>query len=214
MITEVILPTSVGRARLLVGPSRGARGLVVLGHGAGTGARTPDLELLAAGIDGFAMVRMEQPWVLAGRQIAPAAHLLDEAWSEVLNKRNTWLPAPAAALPLIVGGRSAGARVACRTAIALNAVGVLGLAFPLHAPKKKNRRRDGELDEVLAAQIPLHVIQGEKDGFGTPDEFVGVDLTVIPGRGHELLRAKTDEHCSLLMESATRFLHQVIPNRK
>ena len=68
MITEVVLPTSVGRARLLVGNVKGARGLLVLGHGAGTGARTPDLELLAEGIEGVAIVRMEQPWVVSGRR--------------------------------------------------------------------------------------------------------------------------------------------------
>ena len=177
MITEVVLPTTVGRARLLVGNVKGARGLLILGHGAGTGARTPDLELIADGIDGVAIIRMEQPWVVSGRQIAPASHLLDEAWLDVLHKRNTWLPAAAAALPLILGGRSTGARVACRTALPLGAVGVLALSFPLHAPKKTNRRRDSELEIILGAGLPLHVIQGDKDGFGTPAEFNGVDVT-------------------------------------
>jgi len=210
VITEVVLPTSVGRARLLVGNVKGARGLLVLGHGAGTGARTPDLELIADGIDGVAIVRMEQPWVVSGRQIAPAAHLLDEAWLEVLRKRNSWLPAAAAALPLILGGRSTGARVACRTALPLGARGVLALSFPLHAPKKTNRRRDNELEIVLEAGLPLHVVQGDKDGFGTPDEFNGVDITVVPGRGHELLRSRDDEHAAIVQGAVRDFATRVL----
>lgn len=210
MITEVVLPTSVGRARLLVGNVKGARGLLVLGHGAGTGARTPDLELLAEGIEGVAIVRMEQPWVVSGRQIAPAAHLLDEAWLEVLLKRNTWLPPTAAALPLILGGRSAGARVACRTALPLQASGVIALSFPLHAPQKTNRRRDNELEMVLGAGLPLHVVQGDKDGFGTPEEFNNVDITVVPGRGHELLRSRSDEHAAVVKGAVSTFVSKVL----
>ena len=210
MITEVVLPTTVGRARLLVGNVKGARGLLILGHGAGTGARTPDLELIADGIEGVAIIRMEQPWVVSGRQIAPASHLLDEAWLEVLLKRNTWLPAAAAALPLVLGGRSTGARVACRTALPLGAIGVLALSFPLHAPKKTNRRRDSELEIILQAGLPLHVIQGDKDGFGTPAEFNGVDVTVVPGRGHELLRSRDDEHAAIVKAAARDFATRVL----
>jgi hypothetical protein len=182
----------------------------VLGHGAGTGARTPDLELIADGIEGVAIVRVEQPWVVSGRAMAPAAHLLDEAWLEVLRNRHTWLPPAVAALPLILGGRSTGARVACRTALPLGASGVIALSFPLHAPKKTNRRRDGELEIVLGAGLPLHVVQGEKDGFGTPNEFIGVDITTVPGRGHELLRSRDDEHAATVKDAVTAFALRVL----
>jgi pimeloyl-ACP methyl ester carboxylesterase len=80
----------------------------------------------------------------------------------------------------------------------------------LHAPKKTNRRRDSELEIILEAGLPLHVIQGDKDGFGTPAEFNGVDVTVVPGRGHELLRSRDDEHAAIVKAAARDFATRVL----
>lgn len=137
----------------------------------------PDLEALAKDLprQGISVVRLEQPWRVAGRRIAPRPEVLDEclvAASDKLRVRT----------PLILGGRSAGARSAARCAKALGASGCLALAFPLHPPGKPERSRLDELDEV---GLPTLVVQGERDTFGSPDEFPPeCELTVVPGADH------------------------------
>ena len=117
---------------------------------------------------GWAVVLVDQPWRLAGRKVATRPPTLDDAWvpivSSLLSGRGA-LPGP-----LVVGGRSAGARVACRTAEQLHADGVLCLAFPLHPPGKPELSRADELRRPIEAGIPTHVIQGARDPFGTPGE--------------------------------------------
>jgi predicted alpha/beta-hydrolase family hydrolase len=121
------------------------------------------------------VVRVEQPWVLAGRRVAPAPKLLDQVFEHLVRGLRL-------RTPLIVGGRSAGARVALRTGAELGAAGCLALAFPLHPPGHPDKSRLGEL---LSTDVPAHVIQGERDPFGRPVEFPdGVDLTAIPGADH------------------------------
>lgn len=139
------------------------------------GAR--DLAALAAALpaQGISVFRVEQPWRVAGRKVAPAPRVLDEAWLAVVN---TLRPQT----PLVVGGRSAGARVACRTAKQLGASGCLALAFPLHPPNNPSRSR---VDELEQAGVPTLVVQGDRDRFGGPDAFPGtVDLAVVPGADH------------------------------
>ena len=147
--------TPVGTARIVC-EGQGARTLV-LGHGAGGGIDAPDL--LAARdaglLCGLRVVRVEQPWRVAGRRIAVAPPRLDEAWTAVCAA----LPGP-----LVVGGRSAGARVACRTAAATGAVAVLALAFPLRPPGS-DKDRGAELEAVT---VPRLLVQGERDAFGIP----------------------------------------------
>lgn len=149
------VPTRVGPARLT--SEGGGPATLVLGHGAGGGIEAPDLlAARAAGLAlGLRVVRVEQPWRVAGRRIAVAPARLDEAWLDVCATLDG---------PLIAGGRSAGARVACRTATATGAVAVLCLAFPL-VPPGRSASRAGEL---LLPDVPLLVVQGARDGFGVP----------------------------------------------
>jgi predicted alpha/beta-hydrolase family hydrolase len=160
--------TPLGPARLHIGEPDGApAGTLVLGGGAGGSVLTaPDLVAVAAAVRdaGWRVLRVEQPWRVAGRRIAPAPARLDTGWTAVLaHARAHGLLAG----PLVLGGRSAGARVACRTAAAEGAAGVLALAFPLHPPGRPERSR---VVELAAVGVPLLVVQGRTDAMGTPDE--------------------------------------------
>ena len=159
--------TSVGTARVHF-CGQGA-GLVVLGHGAGGGIDAPDLlAVREAALDrGWRVALVEQPWRVSGHRVAPAPPRLDAAWTEVLSTLTGG--------PLVVGGRSAGARVACRTAAVVGADAVLCLAFPLQ-PRGGRPSRAAELAGV---DVPLLVVQGERDAFGIPPGAV-----VIPGADH------------------------------
>jgi hypothetical protein len=156
------------------GPDTGARGTLVLGHGAGGGVASADLLAVtssAAGA-GWRVLRVEQPWRMAGKRIAPAPPRLDVAWTAVLGVLRAG-SAPTG--PLVLGGRSAGARVACRTATSLGADGVLCLAFPLYPPGRPEKSRAAEL---TGAGVPLGVVQGETDASGRPGE-VAAALTGV-----------------------------------
>jgi len=173
------VPTDHGPARLHVDAALGRpRALVVLGHGAGGGVAARDLAALAVGLPshGITVVRVEQPWRVAGRRIAPAPALLDAAWLPAVRAAVSAVPG----VPLVVGGRSAGARVACRCAAATAAAGVLALGFPLHPSGRPERSRAGE----LAVRVPLLVVQGERDAFGRPEEFAGVEVVAITAADH------------------------------
>jgi predicted alpha/beta-hydrolase family hydrolase len=170
-----------------------AAGTLVLGHGAGGGVGAPDLlaAVTAAHAAGWRAVRVEQPWRVAGRRVAPAPPRLDEAWLAVLAA----LAGPPARAgdegPLVTGGRSAGARVACRTAAATGAAAVLCLAFPLHPPGRPERSRAGELAGAAAA-VPVVVVQGERDAFGTPADLAALGLAgveIVAAAGDHALRA-------------------------
>jgi uncharacterized protein len=185
-----VVDTPQGPARLhLHEPDAGsagdlALGSLVLGHGAGGGVGAPDLTAAAtAGLGaGWSVVLVEQPWRVAGRRIAVAPPRLDAAWLAVL-------AALALDGPLVVGGRSAGARVACRTATAVGAVAVLALAFPLHPPGRPDRSRAGEL---AGAGVPVVVVQGERDPFGTPADLAALALAeveIVPAPGDHSLRS-------------------------
>lgn len=159
--------------------------LLVIGHGAGGGVDAPDLLAVraAAVAAGVAVVRVEQPYRVAGRRApAPAAHL-DQAWTAVVAAVRA--AQPLAGLPLVVAGRSSGARVACRTATDLGATGVLALAFPLHPPGKPERSRLAELD---LPDVPVLVVQGDRDPFGMPPEAPDRTVRVVPG-DHSLRRS-------------------------
>jgi uncharacterized protein len=166
----VLVPTPVGDARLWLHRPRGAPAcLLVVGHGAGRGADTPDLVALAAELPrvGVAVVRLDQPWVLAGRTVAGPPAQLDQAWLAAVPQAQARFPS---GLPLVVAGRSAGARVACRTATALGAVGVVALAFPLHPPGRPEKSR---AEELLGSGVRTLVVQGERDAFGGAAEVRG-----------------------------------------
>ncbi|URM89686.1 hydrolase [Streptomyces sp. MRC013] len=178
--TETV-PTGAGDARITwydAGP--GARFVVALGHGAGGGVEARDLQALAAHLPRAAaatVALVEQPWRVAGRKLAPAPKTLDAAW------RDLWPALRAPGLPVVAGGRSAGARVACRTARDLGARAVLALAFPLHPPGRPERTRAGEL---LGGGLPTLVVQGGNDPFGKPAEF--------PGGAHRVVEVPWADH--------------------
>jgi uncharacterized protein len=172
-----LVPTPHGDARLVRNRSRHPIATLLLGHGAGGGVEARDLVALAEGLPrhGVTVVRLEQPWRVAGRKVAPRPQVLDEclvAASDRLRVRT----------PLITGGRSAGARSAARTARELGASGYLALAFPLHPPGRPEKSR---LRELQAVTVPTLVVQGERDPFGAPEEFPpDRELTVVPGADH------------------------------
>ncbi|WP_338484283.1 alpha/beta family hydrolase [Streptomyces sp. SCSIO 75703] len=177
--TTQTLETDAGTARLTWHRAPRPRLLLALGHGAGGGIEARDLRALAGALPahGVTVVLVEQPWRVAGRRLAPAPKTLDTGWRGIR-------PALAATgLPVISGGRSAGARVACRTAAELGARAVLALAFPLHPPGRPERSRAGEL---LAVGVPTLVVQGARDPFGRPEEF--------PDGPHRLVAVPSADH--------------------
>ncbi|MDT0566596.1 alpha/beta family hydrolase [Streptomyces sp. DSM 3412] len=138
--------------------------VLAVSHGAGGGVEARDLRALAAVLPahGVTVALVEQPWRVAGKKLAPAPRTLDVGW------RGLWPALAKPGLPVIAGGRSAGARVACRTAAELGAAAVLALSFPLHPPGRPEKSR---ADELLGAGVPTLVVQGGNDPFGRPEEF-------------------------------------------
>lgn len=160
-------------------------GALVLGHGAGGGVQSPDLvgAADAARAAGLSVALVEQPYRVAGRRSPAPAAQLDVAWLAVVSQLRD---GPLEGLPLLVGGRSSGARVACRTAEKVGADGVLCLAFPLHPPGKGDDPTKSRLAELDAVRVPTLVVQGESDPFGIPPE--GPDRTVVLVPGTHSLR--------------------------
>ena len=162
-MTDRVIETPQGPARLVRRRSPRPRATLVLTHGAGRGIDAPDLAALASGLPrrGISVALVEQPWRVAGRRIASRPEALDEGFVAVVDRLRPQTP-------MFVGGRSAGARVACRTGKGLGAVGVVALAFPLHPPGRPEKSR---VDELLGSELPTLVVQGERDSFGRPAEF-------------------------------------------
>ncbi|MCL3861210.1 alpha/beta family hydrolase [Actinotalea sp. K2] len=191
MASTLDLRTSHGTARAhLHRPTGAARLAVVLGHGAGGGVDAPDLVAVTqeATALGAVVVLVEQPYRVAGKRVGPRAPVLDEAWVELVAQLAA---GPLDGLPLVAGGRSAGARVACRTAVTTGAAAVLCLAFPTRPPGRADApSRQPELD---GAGVPVLVIQGATDPFGMPEAGPDRQVVVVPGdhslrKGLDLLR--------------------------
>ena len=180
-VLEIDTPDGLARAHLHVAPE--AAGALALGHGAAGGFAAPDLAAVIsiARDAGRTVAAIEQPYVVAGRRTPPRAERLDSAWIAVLDHLRA---GELRGLPLVAGGRSSGARVACRTAAATEAVAVLCLAFPLHPPGRPDKSRQHELDAVT---VPTLVVQGESDPFGMP--AAGPARTVVTVPGNHSLRA-------------------------
>ncbi len=178
MSTTRVVSTPHGDARLIGDRSRHPVATLMLNHGAGGGVDAPDLAALAQALPrhGISVIRVEQPWRVAGKRLAPRPAVLDECLVAAANQTRV-------RTPLVMGGRSAGARAAARCAETLGASGCLALAFPLHPPGKPERSR---LEELDAVRLPTLVIQGERDPFGRPEEFPPLyDLAVVPGGDHQ-----------------------------
>jgi predicted alpha/beta-hydrolase family hydrolase len=179
MTTETV-ETDAGTARITWHRAAGKpRLLLAVSHGAGGGIEARDLRALAAVLPahGVSVALVEQPWRVAGKKVAPAPKTLDVGW------RGLWPALAKPGLPVIAGGRSAGARVACRTAVELGAHAVLALSFPLHPPGRPEKSR---ADELLGAGVPTLVVQGGNDPFGRPAEF--------PAGSYELIEVPYGDH--------------------
>jgi predicted alpha/beta-hydrolase family hydrolase len=161
---HLVLDVAQGADARIAPPGAGLSGVLVLGHGAGGDIDAPDLLAArdAALAHGLAVVRVRQPYRVAGRRAPAPAARLDEAFGAVL-AGIAELPGLSAGLPLFVGGRSSGARVAARTASAVGAAGLVALAFPLVPPGRPLVTR---IDELVAAGVPTLVVQGGRDAFG------------------------------------------------
>ncbi len=169
-----------------------ARGLLVLGHGAGGGIGAPDLQAATATAlaAGLTVALVEQPYRVAGRRSAAPAPRLDLAWEVVVSELARASDLVPRATPLICGGRSSGARVACRTAGSLGAAAVLCLAFPLLAPAQRGSgERFSRLPELEAVPngVPVLIVQGVSDRFGTP--LSTPERTVVTVRGDHGLKS-------------------------
>ncbi|MGW0881086.1 alpha/beta hydrolase family protein [Streptomyces sp. NPDC002671] len=201
-----IVETDAGTARVTWHRAKRARLVLAMSHGAGGGVEARDLQALARVLPdhGVTVALVEQPWRVAGKKVAPAPKTLDTAW------RGIWPALAGMELPVISGGRSAGARVACRTATELGARAVLALSFPLHPPGKPERSR---ADELLGAGVPTLVVQGGNDPFGKPAEFPegAFELVEVPYGDHAFAVPKraelTQERAlELVTEGVTRWI--------
>ncbi|MER7050187.1 alpha/beta hydrolase family protein [Streptomyces jumonjinensis] len=197
------IETEAGTARITWWSADEPWAVLALGHGAGGGIGTRDLCAIARTLpaDGVTVALVEQPWRVAGKRLAPAPKTLDTAW------RGLWPALAEPGLPVVAGGRSAGARVACRTAGELGAVAVLALAFPLHPPGRPESSRAAEL---LGAGLPTLVVQGGNDPFGKPAEFPEgpYGLVEVPAADHGFAVPKragiTEEQTVMTITDAVR----------
>jgi uncharacterized protein len=178
----VDIDTPHGPARAHIHAADNPRAALILGHGAGGSVNSADLVAAteAATAKNLTVVLVEQPYLVAGRKSAAPAPQLDAAWKAVIEQL------PIEGLPLIAGGRSSGARVACRTAAETHAIAVLCLAFPVHPPGKPEKTRLSELDAVT---VPVLVVQGTSDPFGMPPEARGREVVSVPGN-HSLTKSR------------------------
>ncbi len=198
--------TDAGTARVTWHRAKKARLVLALSHGAGGGIEARDLRALAAELPahGVTVALVEQPWRVAGKKLAPAPKTLDVGW------RGIWPALARPGVPVVAGGRSAGARVACRTAAELGARAVVALGFPLHPPGKPEKSRAGEL---LGAGVPTLVVQGGNDPFGKPEEFPdgAYDLVEVPYGDHGFAVPKRaeigqDEALKVLTDGVVKWL--------
>jgi predicted alpha/beta-hydrolase family hydrolase len=208
------VPTPHGPGRLHTRRARSPQATLLLSHGAGAGVDTRDLVALADALpsQGISVVLFEQPWVVAGRKIATSPPTLDAALTCAADLMR-------ARTPLVVGGRSAGARSATRTARHLGAIGCLAISFPLHAPGRTDPTR---LPELRGVGLPTLVVQGERDAMGRPEEFPedleGIDLAVVPGADHGMKvpargPVTQDEALGIIVESTLEWMvREVIGN--
>ncbi|MFI6317446.1 alpha/beta family hydrolase [Nonomuraea sp. NPDC050556] len=175
------IETPRGPALVEVDEVKRARLLLVMTHGSAGTVDAPDLLAVrdAALAAKVTVARVTQPFRLAGARAPGSPERQDEAWAAVLAVLRARWPR----LPLVQGGRSNGARVACRTAKAVGASAVVALAFPLHPPGRPERSR---ADELRGAGVDVLVVNGDRDPFGVPEEGDTTRLVVLPGEGHDL----------------------------
>ncbi|MER7538674.1 alpha/beta family hydrolase [Streptomyces sp. NPDC097704] len=198
--------TDAGEARITWYAGTKPWTVLALGHGAGGGVEARDLQALAAALPahGVTVALVEQPWRVAGKKVAPAPKTLDTGW------RGLWPALTGPGLPVVAGGRSAGARVACRTGRELGAPAVLALSFPLHPPGKPEKTR---AEELLTTGLPTLVVQGGNDTFGRPEEYPEgpYELVEVPYGDHGFAIPKRapltqDEALAVLVDGVTKWI--------
>jgi predicted alpha/beta-hydrolase family hydrolase len=197
------IKTAAGLAKAEVDETGDPAFLLVLTHGAGGGVTSADvMAASAAGRErGGVVVRVLQPYRVAGARAPGSAPRQDAAWLEIIAALRERYPG----LPLVQGGRSNGARLACRTAQAVGTVAVIALAFPLHPPGKALQPESSRAGELRSAGVPVLVINGDRDPFGVPDAADTSRLVVLTGQTHALSGARaaiTSEVSSWLAELA------------
>jgi hypothetical protein len=205
-LTVIGIDTPHGRAEAHLYPADSPDAVLALGHGAGGGVTARDLETVrdVALSEGLSVALVEQPYRVAGRRSPAPAHQLDTAWTAVLD----YLRADElAGLPLIAGGRSLGARVACRTADATGASAVLCLAFPLQPPRRGASTAQNRLHELDDVTVPTLVVQGTRDPFGVPPP--AANRTVVQVAGNHSLR--TD--LPAVADAARMWLREVLASQ-
>jgi len=191
----VNVDTPHGPARVHLHPADGDPvAALVLGHGAGGGVGAPDLVRATevANAEAVSVALVEQPYRVAGRKSPAPPKQLDAAWLAVVEHLRA---GPFEGLPLIAGGRSMGARVACRTAAESAAIAVLCLAFPVHPPGRPEKSR---LEELDAVEVPVLVVQGARDPFGMPPPAAGREVVQVDG--DHGLKADLDSQASAVQD--------------
>jgi hypothetical protein len=211
-MAERLIETPRGPARVVTRRARESVADLVLTHGAGGGIDAPDLQAIATALPrhGISVHLVEMPWRVAGTALAPMPPAIDECYLAVLRRMH-------GRRPRIIGGRSAGARSACRVAGEAGARAVLALSFPLHPP---GRPESSRLEELLGSGVPTLVVQGGRDPFGTPEEFPeDVELVPVPEADHsQRVRAKApisaEEALEIIRESVLEWIvREVTGNR-
>jgi len=180
-VTILEVKTPHGRAAAHLNAADDPSAALVLGHGAAGGVTSADLVAVTdiARSLGLSVALVEQPYRVAGRRSPPPPRQLDDAWTAVVEHL---VAGELRGLPLIVGGRSSGARVACRTAEATGPVGVLCLAFPLQPPRRSGKpAAESRLPELDAVTVPMLVVQGARDPFGIPPATARRTVVQVPG---------------------------------
>lgn len=202
------ISTAAGPARVVLERPRRPVFLTVLTHGAGGTPDTADVLAVRDAVRalGAATALVTQPYRVRGARAPGSAARQDAAWSEIIATLLRETARPSGPLPLIQGGRSNGARVACRTARQVGAAGVIAMAFPLHPPGQPGKSRDGEL---RAAGTSVLVINGERDPFGVPEPDETTDVVVIPGETHALSRRP-----AVVADAVTAWLGALTMGRK
>lgn len=207
---DLVVATPHGEGRLVTDRALSPVATLLLGHGAGGGVDAPDLLALARRLPrhGITVVRFEQPWHRAGRRVAGSPASLDASLLAAYDRLRI-------RTPLVVGGRSAGARSATRLARRMGAAGCLALAFPLHPPGRPEKSR---IEELRGSRLPTLVVQGERDELGRPEEFpddlVRTELVVVPDADHGFAVHKrgpisAEEAMRIVVESTLAFVRTV-----
>ncbi|GGF41216.1 hypothetical protein GCM10011519_13710 [Marmoricola endophyticus] len=202
--------TPYGTARVLTWPATGrSYGDLLLMHGANGKLDSADLVRLVTDLpdQGVTTRLLQQPFAVAGKRIGPRPAALDTVVDEVVADLSL-------EGPLVLGGRSAGARCAVRRAGPLGAVAALALAFPLHPPERPEKSR---ADELLGCTVPTLVVQGERDPFGGPGELpelpAGQEVVPVPGADHGFAVLKSwdgPDHLALLSTAVAEWLGRML----